>query len=160
MPGDEREDGAWISARPLPPGCASCWMQPRSNSTRFPMRLPADRSDPADGHAKQILGHLIDSAANNHQRFIRLQLTPELHFPSYQQSDWVSRNQYGERPWAELVSLWTALNRHLAHVIEHIAPETLVNVWDTGSNRYTLGFIVDDYLVHLRHHLEQIMAAG
>jgi hypothetical protein len=109
---------------------------------------------------KQILGHLIDSAANNHQRFIRLQLTPELHFPSYQQSDWVSRNQYGERPWAELVSLWTALNRHLAHVIEHIAPETLVNVWDTGSNRYTLGFIVDDYLVHLRHHLEQIMAAG
>jgi hypothetical protein len=109
---------------------------------------------------KEILGHLIDSAANNHQRFIRLQLTPELKFPGYQQNEWVALNQYAGSPWAELVALWAAYNRHLARVIEYIAPETLGHVWDSGNHRYTLEFIVSDYLVHLRHHLEQILAAS
>src|SRR5581483_11097823 len=63
---------------------------------------------------KQILGHLIDSAANNHQRFIRMQLTPDLRFPGYEQNDWVRLNHYAKRPWKELVTLWAAYNRHLA----------------------------------------------
>ena len=106
---------------------------------------------------KQILGHLIDSAANNHQRFIRLQLTAELHFPGYEQNEWVNRNQYAGSPWAELVALWAGYNRHLARVVEYIAPEALGHVWDSGKNRYTLEFIVSDYLAHLRHHVEQIL---
>jgi hypothetical protein len=35
---------------------------------------------------KEILGHLIDSAANNHQRFVRLQKEETLVMPSYQQN--------------------------------------------------------------------------
>jgi hypothetical protein len=105
---------------------------------------------------KQILGHLIDSAANNHQRFIRLQMTRELHFPGYQQNDWVILNHYDIRPWQELVTLWTAYNRHLADVIEHIAPETLGHIWEREEGRSTLEFIATDYLTHLRHHVEQI----
>lgn len=106
---------------------------------------------------KQILGHLIDSAANNHQRFIRLQLAPELHFPGYQQNEWVALNQYAGSPWAELVALWASYNRQLARVIEYMDAEALGHVWDSGNNRYTLDFIVSDYLVHLRHHIEQIL---
>lgn len=105
---------------------------------------------------RQILGHLIDSAANNHHRFIRLQSTTELHFPGYQQNDWVRLNHYAVLPWRNLVSLWTAYNRHLADVMEHIAPETLGNIWEWEEGRYTLEFLVTDYVAHLRHHVEQI----
>ena len=105
---------------------------------------------------KQILGHLIDSAANNHQRFIRLQTTPELHFPGYQQNDWVRLNHYENRPWREIVTLWAAYNRHLADVIEQIAPEALGHLWVWEEGRYTLEFVATDYLAHLRHHIEQI----
>ena len=109
---------------------------------------------------KQVLGHLIDSAANNHQRFIRLQLAAELQFPGYQQNEWVALNQYAGSPWAELVALWAAYNRHLARVIEYVAPDTLGHVWDSGNNRYTLDFVISDYLVHLRHHVEQLLAGS
>lgn len=105
---------------------------------------------------KQILGHLIDSAANNHQRFIRLQTTAELRFPGYEQNDWVRLNHYASRPWRELVTLWAAYNRHLADVMEQIAPEALGHIWDKGDARYDLGFVATDYVVHLRHHVEQI----
>ena len=115
---------------------------------------------PGKWSRKQILGHLIDSAANNHQRFIRLQLAAELQFPRYQQNEWVALNQYASSPWTELVALWASYNRHLAHVIEYIAPETLGHVWDSGNNRYTLEFIVSDYLSHLRHHVQQLVAGS
>jgi hypothetical protein len=106
---------------------------------------------------KQVLGHLIDSAANNHQRFIRMQLGAELQFPGYEQNAWVKLNHYDVRPWRELVILWAAYNRHLADVMERIAPETLGHIWDKGDARYDLEFVATDYLVHLRHHVEQIV---
>jgi hypothetical protein len=110
---------------------------------------------------KQILGHLIDSATNNHQRFIRMQLAEVLKFPGYEQNEWVRLNHYAARPWKDLVVLWAAYNRHLAEVIEHIAPETLTHVWDKtgdqgGDTRYDLEFVATDYVAHLRHHVEQI----
>jgi hypothetical protein len=109
---------------------------------------------------KQILGHLIDSATNNHQRFIRMQIAPELKFPGYEQNEWVRLNHYAARPWKELVVLWAAYNRHLAEVMARIAPETLAHVWDKsgdqGDTRYDLEFVATDYVVHLRHHVEQI----
>jgi len=105
---------------------------------------------------KQILGHLIDSAANNHQRIIRLQTTPELHFPGYQQNDWVRLNHYAARPWSDLVTLWAVYNRHLADAIEGIVPATLGNIWAWEEGRFTLEFIATDYVRHLRHHVEQI----
>jgi hypothetical protein len=112
--------------------------------------------DPDRWSPKQILGHLIDSAANNHQRFIRLQTVPELRFPGYQQNDWVRLNHYDARPWSELVTLWAAYNRHLAGVIEQIAPETLDHVWVWEEEPCTLEFLATDYVAHLRHHIAQI----
>jgi hypothetical protein len=108
--------------------------------------------------AKEILGHLIDSAANNHQRFVRAQLQPELEFPSYEQDRWVAVQGHAERPFAELLSLWDALNRHVAHVVARIPAakvETPCRIGDGPA--VTLEFVARDYVRHLRHHLEQIL---
>ncbi len=106
---------------------------------------------------KEILGHLIDSAANNHQRFVRAQLSPELSFPGYEQDGWVRAQDYQARPWPQLVDLWLLYNHHLAHVIARI-PETAADVsCRVGSDEaIPLRGLVDDYVAHLRHHLEQI----
>ncbi len=66
-------------------------------------------------------------------------------------------NAYASRPWSELVAFWSAYNRHLAHVIAHTNPEHLDNVWITASGSHDLGFLVTDYPVHLKHHLDQIL---
>jgi hypothetical protein len=105
---------------------------------------------------KEILGHLIDSAANNHQRFMRLQLQPEIGLPGYDQDDWVRLNRYQQKPWAEIVTLWSAYNRHLASVIESLDEATLGHVWHSPSGDITLEFIASDYVRHLKHHLTQI----
>src|SRR5688572_1880475 len=79
---------------------------------------------PGKWSPKQVIGHLIDSAANNHQRFVRAQETSALQLPGYQQDHWVRSQRYEARPWDELTALWHGYNRHLAHVIGHI-PEAM-----------------------------------
>jgi DinB family protein len=107
---------------------------------------------------KEVLGHLIDSAANNHQRFVRAQLVDAFTGPGYEQNDWVRVHRYRDEPWVELLSLWVALNRHVARVIEFV-PDTKVNTrCIIGSGEpVTLEWLMHDYLRHLRHHLAQIL---
>lgn len=106
---------------------------------------------------KQILGHLIDSAANNHQRFVRAQLE-ELHVSrGYAQQEWVESQQYQRAPWKHLISLWAAYNRHLVHIASCIPEETLKHlVKIAGNASVTLEFVITDYAAHLEHHLKQI----
>ena len=106
---------------------------------------------------KQVIGHLIDSASNNHQRFVRAQQGTELAFPPYAQDHWVESQHYSTRPWDEIVTLWNAYNRHLAHVIRYI-PEEKRNVPCVieSTEPVTLGFLAADYGRHLRHHLAQV----
>src|SRR5919198_515697 len=75
----------------------------------------------ADGKwsAKQIIGHLIDSAANNHRRFVLAQFTDHLAFEGYAQNEWVRVQRYDAEPWAQLVALWRAYNLHLLHVMAY-----------------------------------------
>jgi hypothetical protein len=107
--------------------------------------------------AKQVLGHLIDSAGNNHQRFVRAQQEGDLHLPGYVQDHWVGVQFYNERAWAEIVELWSAYNRHLAHVISRIPEGQQAKVCRIDPYPpETLGFIAADYVDHLWHHLGQI----
>ena len=82
----------------------------------------ARRADTRSWSPKEVLGHLIDSAANNHQRFVRAQQADALTFPGYEQNQWVSSQGYQDADWAHLVALWTHLNLHLADVIARIPP--------------------------------------
>lgn len=106
---------------------------------------------------KEILGHLIDSASNNHQRFVRLQLETGLRLPGYAQNEWVQRQNYQGRAWSDLVTLWLAYNRHLKHVVENLDTASLGHTWHSPHGEISLEFTIADYLRHMRHHLEQII---
>jgi DinB superfamily len=106
---------------------------------------------------KEIVGHLIDSATNNHQRFIRLQAETEVNFPFYNQEIFVKYNHYQSQNWLQVLELWKNYNLHLAHIIEKIEPNKLNNVWITpNGEKLELGFIIKDYLRHVKHHIKQI----
>ena len=103
--------------------------------------------------AKQVIGHLIDSACNNHQRFVRLALSRGLVSPGYEQAEWVNLQDYASRRWIDLLALWTSYNRHLAHVIAAIPAESLANQGTVTGSPVTLQFLMEDYVAHLEHHL-------
>ncbi|MEM6630228.1 MAG: DinB family protein [Bacteroidota bacterium] len=123
-----------------------------------------------DNWSKQeILGHLIDSAYNNHQRFLRAISQENLIFGGYNQEEWVQRNQYQKRPSEEVLQTWEKVNLHLAHMIEGISPEVLHRVTKAhnfqqicmnkvaADEPMTLSYLIWDYLFHLEHHLAQLI---
>ena len=118
---------------------------------------------------REIIGHLIDSASNNHQRFVRAQFQDSLIFPGYAQEDWVRVQGYRDAPWHELVTLWQSFNQHLARVMA-VVPEdvrlkdrsehNLQQIgWQTVPTQQaaTLDFLMSDYVGHLKNHLRQIL---
>ena len=116
------------------------------------------RPAPGKWSKKEILGHLIDSAANNHQRFVRLQLASVLNLPGYDGDEWVRLQCYQDRPWSEIINLWQMYNLQLATLIRTVDPTTLQNVWHAPDGKnLDLEFIMRDYVVHMRHHLDQIL---
>jgi hypothetical protein len=122
--------------------------------------------------AKETLGHLIDSASNNHQRFVRAQLKEDLVFEGYEQEAWVRAQVYREEPWPLVVNLWKFYNLHLAHVCRH-APESERlrarrehNLHEIGwapverEEPATLEHLMRDYVGHLKNHLRQIFESS
>lgn len=118
---------------------------------------------------REIIGHLIDSASNNHQRFIRAQLKEDLMFEGYDQEQWVIVQQYNREEWHQLVGLWKNFNLHLLHAIEQIPEEVLMKkrsnhnlhqlAWKPVPEHepVTLEYFIRDYLGNLQHHLKQII---
>ncbi len=125
--------------------------------------LPEDRASEkpvADKWSlKEILGHLIDSASNNHQRFVRMQLLPDIGIFSYEQVEWNQVQKYQLERWKDLVDLWALYNTHLAHLIEYVDPSSLGHMCEMGyPNPATLKFVMEDYVRHVKHHLDQILS--
>jgi hypothetical protein len=131
----------------------------------------ATRQRPAPGKwsPREIIGHLIDSASNNHQRFVRAQLQEDLVFPGYAQDNWVAVQDYQNAPWGELLSLWRSFNLHIARVMETAAADQRLRrrsrhnldelAWRPvpRDQPATLEYFMADYVAHLKHHLAQIL---
>ena len=116
------------------------------------------RPAPGKWSKKEILGHLIDSAANNHQRFVRLQLSSRIDLPGYDGDEWVRVQRYQDRSWSEIIDLWQMYNTQLTSVIRQVDPKALGNAWHTPDGKdLDLQFLIRDYVVHLKHHLDQIL---
>lgn len=111
--------------------------------------------------AREILGHLVDSACNNHRRFVIGPLPQTTRFEGYDQNVWVARQRYRDVPWAEVVSLWTAYNRHLAHLMACTSVDEGASsaMAPDGSGPVSVAYLMHDYVVHLRHHLDRIRAS-
>lgn len=119
--------------------------------------------------AKEILGHLIDSATNNHARFVLAQTKDDLNFPGYDQDRWVQVQRYRNASWQELVDLWRAYNLHLAHIMSCASAEalsrsrtqhtlqTIAFKTVAETEPATLEYLMKDYIEHLKHHLNQIL---
>lgn len=106
---------------------------------------------------KQVLGHLIDSAANNHQRFIRTQFE-ELPQIAYDQNNWNDHNHYNEMDEQLLIQLWQTYNIFLAEILQKIPSDNLHRTCAVKGERFTLQFIIEDYVTHLEYHLHQLVS--
>jgi len=107
--------------------------------------------------AKEELGHLLDSAANNHQRIVRAQLENKPAMPGYEQEKWVALHGYQQREWSELIELWRALNHQLLVAAEAVPDSAWSRTCTVaGSEPLTLKFVFEDYIEHMNHHLRHI----
>jgi len=125
----------------------------------LPKETAETRPTPDAWSAKEVVGHLIDSASNNHQRFVRLQVADGLVFPDYQQDNdaWVNIQRYQEQPWDDLLAHWRYFNLHLARIIRTVDKRCIERIWVVDEDTWiTLGELMTDYLSHLTLHLQQI----
>jgi hypothetical protein len=136
--------------------------------TSVPDETSARKPAPNTWSAKEVIGHLIDSASNNHGRFVRAQLADDLLFLGYDQDGWVTSQGYQYADWRELLDLWRSFNHQIARVIEgcpreqRFRPRVRHNLHQIAfrevpeSESTTLEYFMRDYVDHLEHHLRQV----
>jgi hypothetical protein len=109
---------------------------------------------------KELLGHSIDSAANNHHRFIKIQFLPSPFFvEGYAQNDWVRIQNYNEKDTEQLVELWKVYNEHILYIMQNTPEENLkikIKAEDPFENADTLFLLMKDYVDHMDHHLKNL----
>jgi hypothetical protein len=125
--------------------------------------ITAEEANRTDGRTgswtrKQELGHLIDSAANNHMRFVLASIDGEFRGLGYAQDKWVEAHGYSEMEWSSLVELWYHYNVLLAHLVERIPESQMDNRCVIGWGVVTLRFVIGDYILHMQHHLDHVLA--
>jgi DinB superfamily len=124
---------------------------------KLPANCVESKPSPSKWSPKEELGHLLDSAANNHQRIVRAQLEDSPAMPGYDQMGWVALHCYQRRDWHELIGLWRALNRQLLTAAEAVPDSAWSRTLTiAGSSPLTLRFVFEDYVAHMAHHLEHI----
>ena len=165
-----------LGAAPLPGGSPACARRLVDALRRAaPALLVLDdaatsrRPAPGKWSPREIIGHLIDSASNNHQRFVRMRDRDDLVVEGYEQDAWVEAQRYRDAPWSELVLLWMTYNRHLARVMSVTPAEARDRVRHShnlhlrayrpvpADRAVTLDYFMNDYVDHLEHHLGQVL---
>jgi hypothetical protein len=113
---------------------------------------------PGKWRPKEELGHLIDSATNNHVRFASAALSPKFSGSRYAQDDWVRLHGYSTMPWNTIVEFWFSYNRLLTRLVERIPESQLGTQCTIGANEpVTLRFLIDDYILHMQHHIDLLL---
>ncbi len=106
---------------------------------------------------KQVLGHLIDSAINNHVRFVMAALDGEYAGPAYHAQGWVAMHDYANMLWSDLLELWKAHNALLTRVVMQIPDDRFTAECHIGDDKpVTLQYVVEDYLHHMEQHITEI----
>lgn len=138
------------------------------NLKRIPPDKRAVKPAPDKWSAKEILGHLIDSAMINTQRFLDAQSQDHLVFSGYPQDHYVKAQKYQEQDWEQLIQTWKYANLHIKEIAERIPQTELDKQYHkhnfheiafrsvAPSKPATLRFLIEDYHVHMLHHLNQI----
>ena len=106
---------------------------------------------------KEIVGHLIDSASNNQQRFVRLQIVDELVFPGYgkDNSKWLEIEKYNELNFSDIILLWKQYNVLIGNIIKEVDESKLGNYWSkSDGDKITLKDLMIDYVRHLKDHIK------
>ena len=140
----------------------------RESLRRISDDAAAMRPSPDAWSAKEIIWHLLDSASNNHQRFVRARWQDDLIFSGYEQDGWVAAQRYNSTDWHELLELWALVNRHLARVMDGVPDDVRLRLhtrhnlheraWTVvpADQPTTLDYFMRDYVGHLHHHLRQL----
>jgi hypothetical protein len=129
------------------------------NIKNIPEEVMSAKPLPGKWSKKEVLGHLIDSAANNHSRFVRAQFEEHpFAVQKYAQDSWVSTQEYNTMSAEDIINMWQAYNSHIIRVIERIPHEKLSIPVDIGaSGEVTLEWLIQDYVDHIEHHLKQVI---
>ena len=110
--------------------------------------------------AKEVIGHLIDSAVNNLQRIVLLEIAPDaapyVYSQPYEQDDWVRAQRYADKNWTQTLTLWIVLNEHVAWTMRSINRRHLGRLCIFPEDHMTFGFLLDDYIEHVKHHLDAL----
>ena len=104
---------------------------------------------------KEMIAHLIDSASNNHQRIVRLQIDKRIIFPSYDPDIWKSITRINGFDFLNLINLWKEYNFLIIHLLKNIDEKNLNNILEINGTEITLKFIIEDYFgKHMDWHIE------
>jgi len=130
----------------------------------LPEKIINERKNSQNRNIRQIVGHMVDSASNNTHRVIHMhyQKSP-LRYPDYanlgNNDRWITIQNYQEKDWSELVLLWTAVNRHMVHLLTQVEEQKLTQIWISALNeKISLREMIMDYPRHFKLHLNEISA--
>ncbi|MEK4092809.1 MULTISPECIES: DinB family protein [unclassified Viridibacillus] len=115
------------------------------------------KPSPTKWSKKEILGHLCDSAIMNIERFIKIQYEKQPYvLPTYNQNEWVAKQNYQDTPIEEILTLFYVLNKQIIAIINNIPDEKRSYLCDIGNNELkTLEWLIQDYYDHMEHHLKK-----
>ncbi|MCB0668584.1 MAG: DinB family protein [Saprospiraceae bacterium] len=118
-----------------------------------------EKSDPLKWSKKEILGHLIDSAQNNLRRVIVAQYDTQEKIV-YDQDFWVQAQNYQLANTDEIIELWYLINKQLIRSFLQLPADKYhftTNVGRTSIEFLNMEELLDMYIEHLDHHLNQIL---